>query len=99
MSKSGRVCQKLGREKGCDTSAAQIASAESRRASAREWKEKSAGYQWVKRQLQKGVPRKQIIEEFNENRASGMEGFSTSTGAALSAGVLSKWASEILATI
>ena len=99
VSKSGRVCQKLGREKGCDTSAAQIASAESRRASAREWKEKSAGYQWVKRQLQKGVPRKQIIEEFNENRASGMEGFSTSTGAALSAGVLSKWASEILATI
>lgn len=96
VSKSGKVCTKFGREKGCDTSAAQIASAESRRASAREWKEKSAGYQWVKRQLQKGVPRKQIIEEFNENRASGMEGFSTSNGAALSAGVLSRWASEIL---
>lgn len=99
VSKSGRVCQKLGREKGCDTSAAQIASAESRRASAREWKEKSAGYQWVKRQLQKGVPRKQIIEEFNENRASGMDGFCTSNGAALSAGVLSKWAREILEEI
>ena len=99
VSKSGSVCQKLGREKGCDTSAAQIASAESRRASAREWKEKSAGYQWVKRQLQKGVPRKQIIEEINENRASGMEGFSTSTGAALSAGVLSKCASEILEAV
>lgn len=99
VSKSGKVCTKFGREKGCDTSAAQIASAESRRASAREWKEKSAGYQWVKRQLQKGVPRKQIIEEFNENRASGMEGFSTSNGAALSAGVLSRWASEILEAV
>lgn len=99
VSKSGKVCTKFGREKGCDTSAAQIASAESRRASAREWKEKSAGYQWVKRQLQKGVPRKQIIEEFNEMRDAGVEGFSTSNGAALSAGVLSRWASEILEAV
>ena len=99
VSKSGKVCTKLGREKGCDLSAASAASAESRRASVKEWKDKSAGYQWVKRQLQKGVPRKQIIEEFNENRASGMEGFCTSTGVALSAGVLSKWANEILAEI
>ena len=96
VSKSGKVCTKFGREKGCDTSAASEASAESKKRAAREWKEKSAGYQWVKRQLQKGVPRKQIIEEFNENRASGMEGFCTSNGAALSAGILSKWASEIL---
>lgn len=96
VSKSGNVCTKLGREKGCDLSSASIASVESKKAAAREWKEKSAGYQWVKRQLQKGVPRKQIIEEFNENRASGMDGFCTSTGAELSAGVLSKWAREIL---
>lgn len=99
VSKSGKVCTKLGREKGCDTSAASAASAESKKQAARDWKERSAGYQWVKRQLQKGASRKQIIEEFNENRASGMEGFCTSTGAALSAGVLSKWASEILATL
>lgn len=99
VSKTGRVCKKLGREKGCDLSAASAASAESRRASVKEWKDKSAGYQWVKRQLQKGVSRKQILEEFNENRAHGMEGFCTSTGAALSEGVLSKWAREILAEI
>lgn len=99
VSKSGKVCTKLGREKGCDLSAASAASAESKKIAAREWKEKSAGYQWVKRQLQKGVPRKQIIEEFNENRASGMEGFCTSNGAALSSGILSKWASEILAEL
>ena len=97
VSKSGNVRTHFGREKGADLSVANAASAESKRQAAREWKEKSAGYQWVKRQLQKGVPRKQIIEEFNENRASGMEGFSTSNGAALSAGVLSRWASEILA--
>ena len=99
VSKSGKVCRHFGREKGADLSVAHQAAAESRRASVRDWKEKSAGYQWVKRQLQKGVPRKQIIEEFNENRASGMEGFCTSNGAALSAGILSKWASEILAEI
>lgn len=99
VSKSGKVCKHLGREKGCDLSVASQAAAESKRQAAREWKEKSAGYQWVKRQLQKGVSRKQIIEEFNENRASGMEGFSTSNGAALSAGVLSRWASEILEAV
>jgi len=99
VSKSGNVCTKLGRKKGCDLSAASAASAESKRMAAREWKNKSAGYQWVKRQIQKGVSRKQIIEEFNENRASGMDGFCTSNGAALSAGVLSKWAREILEEI
>ena len=95
VSKSGRVCTKFGREKGCDTSAASAASAESKKQAAREWKEKSAGYQWVKRQLQKGKSRKEIIEEFNEKRDARVEGFSTSNGAALSAGVLSRWAKEI----
>ena len=99
VSKSGRVCTKLGREKGCDLSSASAASAESKKIAAREWKEKSAGYQWVKRQLQKGKSRKEIIEEFNEMRDAGVEGFSTSNGAALSAGVLSRWASEILETV
>lgn len=96
VSKSGKVCTGLGGRRDCDYSKVALAASEARHEKAREWKEQSAGYQWVKRQLQKGVPRKQIIEEFNENRASGMEGFCTSTGAALSAGVLSKWASEIL---
>lgn len=99
VSKSGRVCTKFGREKGCDTSAASAASAESKKQAAREWKEMSAGYQWVKRQLQKGKSRKEIIEEFNEMRDAGVEGFSTSNGAALSKGVLSRWASEILEAV
>ena len=99
VSKSGKVCTKFGREKGCDTSVASAASAESKKQAAREWKEKSAGYQWVKRQLQKGKSRKEIIEEFNEMRNAGVEGFSTSNGAALSAGVLSRWASEIFEAV
>lgn len=97
VSKSGNVCTGLGNKKGCEVPDSVIqAMSEARSGKARQWKEKSAGYQWVKRQLQKGVPRKRIIEEFNENRASGMEGFCTSNGAALSAGILSRWASEIL---
>lgn len=99
VSKSGRVCTKFGREKGCDTSAASAAAGDARKESARTWREQSAGYQWVKRQLQKGKNRKEIIEEFNEMRDAGVEGFSTSNGAALSAGVLSRWASEILETV
>lgn len=96
VSKSGRICKHFGREKGCDTSAASSAAGDAHKESARVWREQSAGYQWVRRQLQKGVPRKRIIEEFNENRASGMEGFCTSNGAALSKGVLSKWANEMM---
>ena len=99
VSKSGKVCTKFGREKGCDTSVASAAAADAHKESARAWRDQSAGYQWVKRQLQKGKSRKEIIEEFNEMRDAGVEGFSTSNGAALSAGVLSRWASEILETV
>ena len=99
VSKSGKVCTKFGREKGCDTSAASAAAGDAHKESARAWREQSAGYQWVKRQLQKGKSRKEIIEEFNEMRDAGVEGFSTSNGAALSAGVLSRWASEILEAV
>lgn len=97
VSKSGKVCEHLGNAKGCDMSAAYTASIDARKKAAAEWKKNSAGYQWVKRQLIKGVPRKWIIEEFNENRASGMEGFCTSNGGPLSKGVLSKWVSEMMA--
>ena len=99
VSKSGKVCTKFGREKGCDTSAASAAAGDAHKGAAMAWREQSAGYQWVKRQLQKGKSRKEIIEEFNEMRDAGVEGFSTSNGAALSAGVLSRWASEILEAV
>lgn len=95
VSKSGNVRTHFGREKGCDLSAANAASAESKRQTAREWREKSVGYQWVMRQLQKGKIRNEIIEEFNEMRAAGVEGFCTAKGGPMTKATLSLWAKEI----
>ena len=95
VSKSGRVCTKLGREKHCDLSAANLASVESKRAASKEWKDKSVGYQWVKRQVEKGKSRKEIVADFNENRDHGMEGFCTRNGGPLTEAILSKWIREI----
>ena len=55
----------------------------------------SVGYQWVKRQLQEGKSRKEIIEEFNEKRDARVEGFCTAKGGPLTKATLSLWASEI----
>lgn len=96
ISKSGRVCKKLGRDKGADLSAANAASVKSKKAAAREWKEKSVGYQWVRRQIEKDVmSRKEIVAEFNEMYDSGVDGFCTSTGGRLSKAILCKWIKEI----
>ena len=99
VSKSGRVCTKFGREKGADLSAANAASVESKKLAAKEWREKSVGYQWVKRQLQEGKSRKEIIEEFNEKRDARVEGFCTAKGGPLTKATLSLWASEILEAV
>lgn len=96
ISKTGKVCTGFGRKKGCDTSAGSAASAAAAQERAEQWREHSAGYQWVKRQILKGVmSRKEIIAEFNENRDHGMEGFCTSTGGPLTEAILSKWVKEI----
>lgn len=62
----------------------------------KEWTESSIGIKWVKVQLAKGVPRKDIIKEFNMYHDMGMEGFSTRTGKPLSKGLLSIWIKRIL---
>jgi len=95
VSKSGNVRTHFGREKGADLSAANTASVESKKLAAKEWREKSVGYQWVKRQLQEGKSRKEIIEEFNEKRDARVEGFCTAKGGPLTKATLSLWASEI----
>ena len=99
VSKSGKVCTKFGREKGADLSAANAASVESKKLAAKEWREKSVGYQWVVRQLQKGKSRKEIEAEFNEMHNAGVEGFCTAKGGPLTKATLSLWASEILETV
>ena len=95
VSKSGNVRTHFGREKGADLSAANTASVESKKLAAKEWREKSVGYQWVKRQLQEGKSRKEIIEEFNEKRDARVEGFCTAKGGPLTKATLSLGASEI----
>lgn len=95
VSKTGKWRTKWGREKGTDTSKAVMAASVARTKVAEDWREESVGYKWVRRALIRGVPRKQIIEEFNANAELGIPGFTTSGGAKLSKGVLSKWAKEI----
>lgn len=95
ISKSGRWTTHFGRAKGCDLTTAHEARARSSVKKAAEWRENSVGYKWVRRQLVRGVPRKEIIEEFNENMRMGMEGFTTPKGRPLSKGVLSVWAAEL----
>ena len=97
VSKSGNVRTHFGREKGADLSAANAA--ESKKQTAKEWREKSVGYQWVIRQLQKGKSRKEIEAEFNEMHNAGVEGFCTAKGGPLTKATLSLWASEILEAI
>lgn len=97
ISKSGRVCTGFGREKGCENTAGPAASALAAQERAEQWRSQSAGYQWVRRQVLKGVmSRSEIIAEFNENRDHGMEGFCTSTGGPLTKAILSKWIKEII---
>lgn len=96
ISKSGRVCTGLGNKKGCDISAASNASAAAAQERAEQWRQQSAGYQWVKRQYLKGVmSRKEIVAEFNDNREHGMEGFCTSSGGPLTEAILCKWIKEM----
>lgn len=98
ISKSGKVCTGLGNKKGWDAPGSVIrAMTEARSEKAEQWKKQSAGYQWVKRQLEKGtMTRKEIVAEFNENRAHGMEGFCTSTGGPLTEAILCRWVKEIV---
>lgn len=98
ISKSGRVCTHLGSEKGCNVEHMTRAASEARMEKAEKWREQSVGYQWVKRQVLKGEKtRKEIVAEFNENRAHGMAGFETSTGGALSEAILCRWVKDICA--
>ena len=98
ISKSGKVCTGLGRKKGCENTAGPAASAASAQERAEQWRSQSAGYQWVRRQVLKGVmSRKEIVAEFNEMRDAGVEGFCTSTGGPLTEAILCKWVKEILA--
>lgn len=107
ISKSGKICTKLGRSRGADTTAAREASIKAKQDNAVAWREASIGYDFVRTLLRNGVPRLSIIEQFNEKHEKNpgtkdkryTDGYSTPKGSGLSEFTLSKWANEMAATL
>lgn len=95
FSKSGHWRKHLGNAKGVDTSAAAAVQARIKADEAREWREQSDGYRWIKQQVQKGRLQKDILREFNEFHDMGLAGFSTRNGCRMNVCTLSKWIQEI----
>lgn len=96
ISNTGNVRTHFGQPRGYNMMAAcyePLVKAKTDKAA--EWRANSRGYQWVKRQLFKGRPRKEIIEEYNENLDLGLEGFATQKNSRMTRGLLSQWAKEM----
>lgn len=97
ISKNGNWRTQLGHQKGfykpTDETKAKIGA--SNHNNMIEWSEQSVGVEWVRRQVERGMPRAQIIEQFNICRESGADGFSTKTGKPLTKAILSKWISRM----
>lgn len=99
----GLHCTYVGNPKSKDMSEAQrtaLATAQEAAAIAKatdkiRWAEQSKGYDWVRKQIAMGKPRKLILAEFNVLHAIDPENYSTRAGKPLSGGVLSKWCSEM----
>ncbi len=94
ISKSGRECTHLGRDKGCDLSAAQEAASLARTDAAMKWKEESVGYQWAMEKVMEGWKRQDIVTEFNKHNARQPEVYCTRKGKPLTLAVLCKWINE-----
>lgn len=95
VSKSGRVCTKLGREKGCNLDKARAASHKAREEKITAWKLQSAGYASVKRWIAEGRSVDFILNEFNALHKQKPEDFCTFTGKPLSRNTLWAWRKEI----
>ena len=65
ISKAGNACTHLGSEKGCDTTNARLASAESRARKAEEWADNSPGVKYIKAKIKEGWNTKSILNELN----------------------------------
>lgn len=95
VSKSGKVCTHLGREKGCDTSAATKVSNKVCRENAKKWRESSPGYKAVRRWVCEGMKDEFILKEFNELNKSHPDSYCTRRGKPLTHGMLKIWRAEI----
>lgn len=91
ISNTGNIRTHFGREKGCDMSAAATAAAISHTERKEAWRESSPAFKWVMDKVRSGMPRKEIIAEFNRLHELQPDVFCTPRGAKLSAGVLSYW--------
>lgn len=96
ISKAGNFCDHLGNKKGCDMSAAQMASAKKSSSEADKWRSKSPLYIWTANQILKGRPRKEILAEAAELYADEPDKFGTREGKVLTKGTLSRWAAEVI---
>lgn len=88
---SGKKQTKWGNERGCDMSAAVKASNISKKQKKDEWRNNSPAFKWVINKINEGVPRRQVIKEFNNLHELQPEVFCTPTGKPLSEGILSYW--------
>lgn len=94
ISKAGNICTHLGNAKGCDMSAAHLASAESRTNAKINWLAKSAAVRYVRRKKSEGWTGKQITEELGKLYDENPEIYGTPTGCKPSAGQVSRWLRE-----
>lgn len=95
MSKANRWIKHLGREKGCNTSAASSVSARNSTKRANDWRSSSALYMWVENQLLRRRPRKEILADAQALYEKNPSVYGTREGKPLSKGILSLWAQEL----
>lgn len=88
---AGKRKYTMGNEKGCDMTAAYTAAGISHNARKLEWREKSPAFKWVMDKVAAGVPRKEIIEEFNKLHELQPDVFCSPRGSKLTRGLLSYW--------
>ena len=94
ISKSGKVCTKLGRPKGIPNPSAIAAAAQSRVDAKIKWRETSSAYKWTMARVAEGMPRKESVRLFNEQHRLNPEVYCTRTGKPLTEATLSIWISE-----
>lgn len=107
VSKAGNVITHFGRSKGCCMEVQNAASTKAKQDAAVEWREKSKGYNWVRRRLREGMSRKEILRLFNDEHEHNpgtpendyTDGYSTKKGSPLSEAMLSYWYKEMKATL
>lgn len=95
VSKDGKRCERLGRERGCDLTKAREASTKSKQEKAALYRMNNKGYQSVKRWIAQGQTTEWILAEFNEHHKSDPENYCTMTGKPLTESTLKQWRVEI----